>query len=75
MKSKRTWQLEELRTVRDGLEAQYDTLRDMNLYSLPNARQALDDLKAVLKSLKQEIDYGENHCMADWNWAREDKKP
>lgn len=75
MKSKRTWQLEELRTVRDGLEAQYDALRDMNLYSLPNARQALNHLKDAIVSLKQEIDYGENHVMADWNWAREDKKP
>ncbi len=73
--SKRTWQLNDLRDVRNGLEKQYDALRDMGLYNLPNAKEALGHLKLAIIALKQEIDYGENHLMADWNWARnEDKK-
>lgn len=72
--SRRTWLLNDLRAVRDGLEKQYDALRDMSLYNLPNAKEAIGHLKASIIALKQEIDYGENHMMPDCNWPRPETK-
>lgn len=64
--NRRTLTLIELREIRNMLERAYDTLREMNCYSLPKAAAARQYLADSLQALKGEIDAGENHNESHW---------
>jgi hypothetical protein len=73
MSSKRTWLLQDLRTIREHLEKAVDELREMNRYSLQLADVSLQRAEEALEAINKEIDTGTSAQNHVWPKRRDDE--